>query len=98
MTALRSSPAGRIGAKGCAEPLRDARAASRAQVSETTSFAEWLRQLMGMMKQRCPGFCGIAGFSPASTLGTEMTPEVAEAIEDAADVVVQRALEFAAKP
>src|SRR5580765_2499278 len=26
-----------------------------------------------MMNERCPGFCGISGFSPDSTLGTEMT-------------------------
>ncbi|HVU33492.1 MAG TPA: hydrogenase maturation protease [Opitutaceae bacterium] len=32
------------------------------------------------------------------TLGTEMTPEVQDAIDDAADLVVQRALEFAQLP
>src|SRR5579862_7640930 len=53
--------------------LKGASPRAATQESDTTSFAEWLRQLMGMMKERCPGFCGRSGFSPDSTLGTEMT-------------------------
>ena len=42
-------------------------------MSDPTRVAEWLRQWSGMMNERCPGFCGISGFSPDNTLGTEMT-------------------------
>src|SRR5207253_984801 len=45
----------------------------RPQVSDTISLAERLRQLIGMMKERTPGFWSICGFSPDSTLGTEIT-------------------------
>src|SRR5262249_43151210 len=41
--------------------------------SETTSFAEWLRQLIGITNDLDPGTLGSSGFSPASTLGTDMT-------------------------
>src|SRR6185312_5278004 len=43
------------------------------QVNDTINLAEWLRQLIGITKEREPGFCGISGRSPARTLGTEMT-------------------------
>ena len=42
-------------------------------LSATTSFAEWLRQLIGMTNERLPATTLTSARSPCTTLGTEIT-------------------------